>query len=86
MSGCGRDESAPTPDGLFRGCFRSVRHVFCGCFVYFSRCVRCILADRQQCFGNPSAAVGADLSCPHIRKYPRNGERKCVFGEMDMCI
>jgi len=30
MSGYGRDESAPTPDGMFRGCFRSVRHVFCG--------------------------------------------------------
>jgi len=64
MSGCGRDESAPTPDGLFRGCLRSVRHVFCGCFVYFSRCVRCILADRQQCFGKPSAAVGDRFIVP----------------------
>ncbi|WP_288327047.1 hypothetical protein [uncultured Prevotella sp.] len=46
MQGYGRDESAPTPGGVVRGCFRSVRHVFCGCFVYFSRCVRCILANR----------------------------------------
>ena len=45
-----------------------------------------IFAIRQQCFGKSFAAVGADLSCPRIRIHPRNGERKCVFGEMDMCI
>ncbi|WP_455084876.1 hypothetical protein [Prevotella pallens] len=31
------------------------------------------MANRQQCFGKPFAAVGADLSCPHIRKHPQNG-------------
>ena len=30
MLGYGRDESAPTPDGMFRGCLRSVRHAFRG--------------------------------------------------------
>ncbi|MBF1450886.1 hypothetical protein [Prevotella pallens] len=36
--------------------------------------------------GNPSAAVGADLSCPHIRKHPRNGGRKYVCDEMNIWI
>ena len=45
-----------------------------------------ILAIRQQCFGNPSAAVGSDLSCPHKRKHPQNGERICACGEMNVCI
>ena len=34
-----------------------------------------ILAIRSPCFGNQSAAVGVDLSCPHIRKHPQNGGR-----------
>ncbi|WP_314285731.1 hypothetical protein [Prevotella pallens] len=42
---------SPTPNGVFVGILRNVRWV---------------IAIRQQCFGNPSAAVGADLSCPHI--------------------
>ena len=32
-----------------------------------------LLADRQQRNGRPSAAVGADLSCP----YPRNCKKTC---------
>ena len=32
----------------------------------------------------PSAAVGADLSCPHIRKHTRNGDGKCRFGNANM--
>ena len=28
---------------------------------------------------SPQAAVGADLSCPHIRKYPKNGGQKCMY-------
>ena len=36
--------------------------------------------------GRPSAAVGADLSRPHIRKHPQNDERKCVCGEMNTHI
>ena len=37
-----------------------------------------------QHYGRPSAAVGSDLSCPHIRKHPRNGEGKCIFGYGNM--
>ena len=43
------------------------------CSLRISRIVRHII-------GRLSAAVGADLSCPHIRIHPRNGERKCVCG------
>ena len=51
MLGYGRDESAPTPDGMFATNFMGVRNV---------------IAIRQQHFGNLLAAVGADLSRPHI--------------------
>ena len=64
MSGYGHDESVPTPGGMFCGAsWVSVT----------------LLTDRQQHYRNPSAAVGADLSRPHIRKHTRNGEGKCVF-------
>ena len=59
MLGYGRDESAPTPGGMFCGHFVGVR-------VYIAIC-------SQRCC-RPSAGVGADLSCPHIRKHTRNGE------------
>ena len=42
-----------------------------------------LLADRQQRNGRPSAAVGADLSCPRICKHPRNGERKRIFNNVE---
>ncbi|WP_449023288.1 hypothetical protein [Prevotella pallens] len=64
MLGYGRDESAPTP---------------CGMFVGVSWCVRSVI-------GSPSAAVGADLSCPHIRKHLQNEERKCVCDKMNIWI
>ena len=67
MSGYGHDESVPTPDGIFATNFVGVRNV---------------IAIRQQCFGRPFAAVGADLSCPHIRKHPQNDEWKCACDEM----
>ena len=35
---------------------------------------------------SPQAAVGADLSCPHIRKCPQNGEQKCVCGDLNIRI
>ena len=44
MSGYGRDESAPTPGGMFATNFVGERNII----------------------NNPSAAVGADLSCPRI--------------------
>ena len=52
----------------------------------FWQSVRNVLAIRQQCFGRLSAAVGADLSRPHIRKHPQNDERKCACGEMNTHI
>ena len=55
-------------------------------FVAFWQSVRNVLVIRQQHFGNPSAAVGVDLSCPHIRKHPRNGGRKCACVEMNIHI
>ena len=45
-----------------------------------------LLADRQQRNGNPSAAVGADLSCPRIYKHPRNGERKRIFDNVNIRV
>ena len=35
-------------------------------YVCILQFVRSVVADRQQLYG-------ADLSCPHIRKHPRNG-------------
>ena len=53
------------------------------------RCCYLFVAKWQtvrSIIGRPSAAVGADLSCPHIWKHPRNGERKRIFGETNMYI
>ena len=49
MLGHGRDESAPTPDGMFAPNFVGVRNV---------------IADRSQCFGRPFAAVGVRFIVP----------------------
>ena len=49
MSGYGRDESAPTPDGMFATNFVGVRHV---------------IAIRQQHYRKPSAAVGDRFIAP----------------------
>ena len=57
--------------------------------------VRGYIAICSQRCCRPSAAVGADLSCPHIRKHTRNGGGnadlvmwKCVFsnGNMHFCL
>ena len=84
---------SPTPDGMFAPHFVGVRWYFtecllvsCGMFCVYFVGVRNVIAIRQQHFGKPFAAVGADSSCPRIRIHPRNGRRKCVFDEMDMCI
>ena len=57
---------SPTPDGMFRGCFRNVRHAFRGRMLHYWQSVRNIIAIRSQRNGKPQAAVGADLSCPQI--------------------
>ncbi|WP_455060662.1 hypothetical protein [Prevotella pallens] len=81
MSGYGRDESAPTPGGLFATHFVGVCGYFTDCLLVFCRMFAMLLAIRQQHYRKPSAAVGADLSCPHIRIHPQNDGRKCVCGE-----
>lgn len=43
-------------------------------YVCILQFVRSVVADRQQHYRNPFAAVGSDLSCPHIREHTRNGE------------
>ena len=62
------------------------KYGICGAKVWCFVGVRVYIAICSQRCCRPSAAVGADLSCPHIRKYPRNGGGKCVCGEMNMCI
>ena len=57
-----------------------------GCFATHFVGVRNVIAIRQQCFGIPFAAVGADLSCPRIYKHPRNGERKRIFNNVETHI
>ncbi|MBF1467029.1 MAG: hypothetical protein HXN67_07675 [Prevotella pallens] len=62
------------------------RCTFRGCSPRNWLSVSSIIAIRQQHFGRPLAAVGADLSRPHIRKHPRNDKRKCACGEMNIHI
>ena len=47
----------------------------CGMFVGVLRIVRHVI-------GSLLAAVGADLSRPHIRKHTRNGKRKYRFDDV----
>ena len=68
---------SPTPGG-----------VFCGVSWVGVECLRSVC----HVIGNPLAAVGSDLSRPHIRERPRNGDEyaylimwKCVFGNANMC-
>ena len=67
MSEYGRDESAPTPGGVFRGYFVGECWVFTECFVVISWMFVALLTIRSQRNGRLLAAVGADLSCPCIR-------------------
>ena len=60
--------------------------VYCGVFCGVSWVGVTLLVNRSQRYCRPSAAVGADLSRPHIRKHPRNGGGKCVFDEMNAGI
>ena len=86
MQGYGRDESAPTPDGMFATNFVGVRNV---------------IAIRSQCFGKPSAAVGDRFIAPAYTKTPTKWRTemcmrwneytylimwKCVYVEMDTRI
>ena len=88
MLGYGRDESAPTPGGVFAAHFVGERNIITNpsaalsqtvssrrepiyrahiyVFATHSQSVGTHLAIRQQHYRKPLAAVGADLSCPHI--------------------
>ncbi|MBF1483288.1 hypothetical protein [Prevotella pallens] len=50
-----------------------------GCSLRVSLCECCVIPICSQYFGSLLAAVGADLSCPHIRIHPRNVVRKCMY-------
>ena len=56
----------PTPGGVFRGYFVGECWVFTKCFVVISWLFVALLTIRSQRNGRLSAAVGADLSRPHI--------------------
>ena len=60
MQKYGTKNRSPTPNGMFVGVLRIVRHVI----------------------GSLLAAVGADLSRPHIRKHPQNDKRKYIFNDV----
>ena len=45
-----------------------------------------VLRIVRHVIGSLSAAVGADLSRPHIRTHTRNGKRICACGDVEMCI
>ena len=55
-------------------------------YVCILQFVRSVVAGRQQHYCRPLVAVGADLSCPHIREHTRNGEGKCVCGDVNVCV
>ena len=80
MSEYGRDESAPTPVGVFRGYFVGECWVFTECFVVISWVFVALLTIRSQRNGRLLAAVGADLSCPCIRVRHTFVKRWGTFG------
>ncbi|WP_455059645.1 hypothetical protein, partial [Prevotella pallens] len=68
-----RDESAPTPGGMFATHFVGGRWYFtecllvsCGVFCVYFVGVRVFFTVCSPRYRRPSAAVGGDLSCPHI--------------------
>ena len=63
-----------------------VRNAFRGWMWISHRIFATLFQFVSSVVGRPLAAVGAYLSCPHIRIYPQNGEQKCVCDEMNMCI
>ena len=73
--------------GMFVGISRNVCWYFAECFVCislvfvgFSRCVRCIIADRQQHFRKPFAAVGVRFIAPAYTYTPTKWQTvMCVW-------
>ena len=66
--------------------FELQKYGFCFLNVGLLQSVSNDLAICSQCYCNPFAAVGADLSRPHIRIHPQNDERKCACVETNVCI
>ena len=101
MLGYGRDESAPTPCGVFRCTFRGWMWTFCGVFVGCFCGVHWYFAECSQRYCNPLAAKWQSVSSRRgpiyrARIYECTHEMgnvngylimwKCVFGEIDVCI
>ena len=65
MLGYGRDESAPTPGGVFAPHFVGVHHV---------------IANRSQHYRRPFAAVGVQFIAPAYMKTPTKWQTEmCVW-------
>ena len=77
---------SPTPGGVFCNQFRGGRWELGSVSQPISWVLREHSPNVRHVIGNPSAAVGADLSCPHIGKYTRNGGRICAFDNGKMRI
>ena len=65
---------------------RNVRWEFRDWMWIFCRVFAILFQSVSNVISRPLAAVGADLSCPHIRIYPQNDEQKCVCDETNMRI
>ena len=64
MSGHGRDESAPTPGGMFATNFVGERNIINKPFAALSQTVSSVIAIHQQHYRKPSAAVGDRFIVP----------------------
>ena len=65
---------------------RNVRWEFRDWMWIFCRVFAILFQSVSNVISRPLAAVGADLSCPHIRIYPQNDEQKCVCDETNTRI
>ena len=71
MSGYGRDESAPTPGGMFATNFVGERNIINNLSAALSQTVSSVIANHQQHYGNPLAAVGDRFIVPTYTYSPR---------------
>ena len=71
MSGYGRDESAPTPDGMFATNFAGERNIINKPSAALRQSVSSIIAIHQQHYRKPSAAVGDRFIVPAYTYSPR---------------
>ena len=72
---------SPTPGGMFATNFVGERNIINNLSAALSQTFSSVIANHQQHYGNPQAAVGADSSCPHIRIRNAFAIRlKCLHG------